>query len=78
MANEAKIQAYRDAVITAQMCAQMLSVHNIDGLLADIATADSVGPMLDPTLWRDKHKAMDEDRELLEAALKLRRFAVKR
>lgn len=67
----AKISEYREAVQTAVLCARMISVHDIPAILADIERADIVGPMIDPTLWREKHKAMNQDREVLRAALAL-------
>lgn len=74
MADAEKIERYRSAVMTAAMAAQLLAQHDIAALLADIATADAIGPVLDPTLWRDKHEAMEQDRELLKAALALSKF----
>lgn len=74
MADAAKIKEYQDAVLTAKLCANMLIAHDLSGLLAAIERADAIGPLLDPTLWRDKQKAMEEDAELLRAALKLRKF----
>lgn len=76
--NDADVILYRSAVATAQLCAQLLSQHDLPQLLRDIERADAIGPILDPTLWRDKNKAMEEDKELLEAANKLRAIHVKR
>jgi hypothetical protein len=60
--------------MTAKLCADLLAQHDLPGLLRDIERAHAAGPILDPTLYRDKAKAMDEDAELLRAALKLRAF----
>jgi hypothetical protein len=49
----------------------MIYVHDIPKLLADIERADAVGWAIDPTLYRDKVDAMNEDREVLKAALPL-------
>lgn len=68
------VEEYQSAVVAAKLCANMLAGHDITKLLNAIERADAVGPMLDPTLYRDKQKAMHEDKELLQAALKLARF----
>jgi hypothetical protein len=70
-----KVERYRSAVMTAALAARLLAQHNIAQLLRDIETADAIGPVLDPTLWRDKHEAMEQDREILKAALALAKFA---
>ncbi|OHD23791.1 MAG: hypothetical protein A2Y38_17015 [Spirochaetes bacterium GWB1_59_5] len=72
--NEAE---YKAAVIAAVTCARMLAQHDIPALLEAIDYAESVGPIIDPTLWRNKAKAMSEDRELLLAAGSLRAFSFK-
>jgi len=63
-----KIKAYRDAVIATQIALAVLVPHDYTELLRAIEHADAFGPLLDPTLWRDKQKAMNEDRKMLEAA----------
>jgi hypothetical protein len=50
---------------------RMLEVHDLQAMLVAIERADSAGPLLDPTLWMKNRKKMDEDRELLMAALPL-------
>jgi hypothetical protein len=77
MSTEAKIAEYRTAITTIALCARMIAEHDLPKLLADIEHADSVGPILDPTLWRDKHRAMEQDREILKAALPLHTLAKK-
>lgn len=72
-----KEQEYQDAVITAVLCAKMLSVHDLPALLEAIEHGDSVGPVLEPTLWREKRGAMVEDRAALRAALPLHEFGKK-
>lgn len=66
---------YRDAVSACVMCAQILLMHDIRGMLDAIDKADAVGPLLDPTLWIKKNQAMAEDRKILLAALPLRNLA---
>lgn len=71
------VEEYQSAVVAAKFCANLLAGHDINKLLDAIERADAVGPVLDPTLYRDKQKAMHEDKELLQAALKLARFGAK-
>ena len=70
-------ETYQAAVFVAIAAARALAVQPIPELLSDIDRADAFGPIINPTLWRDKHKAMDQDRKLLEAALPLYRIGVK-
>ena len=66
--------ADRESYITARMACEvarkLLEGHNFDELLADIDRADALGPLLDPTLYREKHRAMEEDAEVFRAALR--------
>jgi hypothetical protein len=72
-----KIEEYQAAVQTVALCARMIGEHDLPELLAAIEHADAIGPILDPTLWRDRHGAMHEDKEVLEAGLPLYRLAQK-
>lgn len=65
---------YRSAVVMAATAAKLLAGLDVPGLLEDIERAEAVGPIVDPTLYRDKAKAMGEDRELLCAALPLHKM----
>lgn len=44
----------------------------IDEYAERIAHSDSIGPILDPTLWRDNHKKFDEDKRIFETARNMR------
>lgn len=70
-----QIDAYQDAVRACALLAGLLLMHDLPGLLRAIERADAIGPLVDPTLWRDKGAAMLQDKELLEAALPLWRYA---
>lgn len=70
-----KIAEYRAAVTQVVLAARVIGSHDLPGLLAAIETAHAVGPMLDPTLYRDSAKAMDEDADVLRAAMPLYRLA---
>lgn len=66
---------YRQHLFTCIAAARLLSSVPIGEMLRAIALCDAVGPVLNPTLWRDGHEKMHEDRKLLEASLPLRDFA---
>lgn len=65
---------YQDTVMSCAMAAKMVIGFDIPKLLEDIEKAEIMGPMLDPTLYREKGKAMAEDKRILEAALPLWRI----
>jgi hypothetical protein len=75
MPSEDKLAEYREAVLACHMAARLLAVHDIPKLLEAINHADAVGAILDPTLFRSKAQAMHEERDILRAALALRKFA---
>jgi hypothetical protein len=62
---------YQSGVLAAATAAAMISETDLPKILSMIERADSFGAVLDPTLYREKHQAMMEDKELLEAALPL-------
>jgi hypothetical protein len=69
---------YQAAVAVCATTAGVLTHVDLPAILESIEKAHTVGPILDPTLYRDKRKAMEEDAELLKAALPLWRLAKKR
>lgn len=70
----AQVEEYRSAVLSCAMAARLLNGHDIPALLAAIDRAEAFGPILDPTLFREKSRAMSEDKRLLKAALPLYRM----
>ena len=54
--------------------AGLIAGFDIPGLIEAIDKADALGPILDPTLWMQNHKAMDDNRALLAAFLPLWTF----
>lgn len=64
-------QQWHDAVLAAASCAAVLHAHDIPELLQAAARVHAVGPILDPTLYRERSAAMDQDAALLLAALPL-------
>ncbi len=69
------VEAYRQAVMMAIAAARVLATYDLPELLRAIGHADSIGPLLNPTLWIEKNKAMAENAELLRAALPLWKWA---
>ena len=59
------------------LAARFLADVNIPAALEAISRADSVGAILDPTLYRAKSAAMQEDAEVLRAALPLSKIGSK-
>ncbi len=68
------IEDHQNAIRAAVIAAQLLAQHPIANLIEAAHRALDVGWIGDPTLWRDKHKALEEDLEILEAALPLVRL----
>lgn len=73
---EESIARYRAAVQACLIAGQLLTLHDLPRILAEMDRADSLGPILDPTLWSRKHKAMAEDRKVVAAALPLRKLVL--
>lgn len=70
-------ETYQSAVNACAIAARLLAEHDLPGILEAIERAHSLGAMLDPTLYREKVQAMDQDKEILEAAGPLRRMGLK-
>ena len=68
---------YQNTVMTCAMAARIMLALDIPKILEDIEKAEALGPMLDPTLYREKGQAMSEDKRILEAALPLWRICKK-
>lgn len=64
------VEFYKSARMACEIAKSLLEQHDFSTLIAAIDRADSIGPVLDPTLWREKHRAMLEDREVFAAALR--------
>lgn len=70
-----QISEYRSALLLILNSARVMTVIDLPQLLSDIESAHAVGPMVDPTLYREKMRAMNEDKEILTAALPLWKLA---
>jgi hypothetical protein len=83
LAAEAKlIQAedgdtYGTIILAALIASKMISLYDLPDLLSRMSLAHTTASIYDPTLWMNKHKMMEEDRELIEAAMPLWRMAMK-
>jgi hypothetical protein len=66
-----KLEDYQAAVVGCALVARILQQWNLGDVLEAIERVDIIGPLVDPTLWAKKIKAMAEDRELLKAAFPL-------
>ena len=66
---------YRDAMYAILTAMKILAPHDLPGILNAISRSESIAPFIDPTLWRDKHEAMSEDKEVFESALPLWKMA---
>jgi hypothetical protein len=67
------IETYQQARIACELARNLLSSHDFQELLRAIERAESVGPIVDPTLYRAKAAAINEDRDVFAAALKFLR-----
>jgi hypothetical protein len=67
-------EEYQQQLVNVAMTARLLVDVDIPDLLNRIERAHSFGCMVDPTLYRDKVQAMDQDKDMLEAALPLWRW----
>jgi len=60
---------WRSALMSIHLSRSLLEQWDLAGMLDLSIRQDSIGSMLNPTLWRDKHKAAEIDRAVIEAAL---------
>lgn len=59
---------WRLAVIQCHGFKEMLGLLKLDELIAAGDTAGAIGPIMDPTLYRDRGDAMECDLAILKAA----------
>jgi hypothetical protein len=62
---------YVNAVNTVQIAAGLLTTLDLAEVLNCMERADALGPILDPTLYKDASERMDAQRRLIQAALPL-------
>ena len=76
-AADPRVEEYRSAVLACALVASMLVQHDLEAILEAIAKGHAAGPIIDPTLYREKMGAMQEDENLVRAALPLWRLGQK-
>ena len=64
---------YRAGLLACYAAAQAIAQHDLPAMLEAADRAEAMGPVLDPTLYRDKAGAMHEDRKVISAAMELHR-----
>lgn len=68
MSGGTSVGDYRAARMACEVAKALLEQHDFKKILDAISRAESVGAILDPTLYRDKIGAMLEDRQVFGAA----------
>jgi len=71
------VTTWQEAITTICLAAGALLAYDLPKLLEDAGRAHAFGPLLDPTLYRAKVAALDEDCVMIRAALPLYHFAKK-
>jgi hypothetical protein len=74
-ARPANAEAFRAALELVIGAGRTISMLDLPAMLQMMERTDALGPVLDPTLYREKHRAMESDRQILEATLPLWRLA---
>lgn len=75
MSNEVAMYQAGLKIIIGQM--SVISMIDVPGNLREIERAHSLGPILNPTLYRDNAEKMEEDKQIWLAALPLWNLAQK-
>lgn len=68
-ADEYTHEDYRRLMISLYLVGDMLLKMPLDGLLRAQEHAETFGPLLDPTLYREKGRELGEDKSIVQAAL---------
>lgn len=71
------IDEWQCALHGCAMAAKVIAQYDIPDMLDRMKRAEAVGPILDPTLYREKGQDMERDMELVEAARPLWEWAQK-
>lgn len=64
----------QQAHLIRSLAVQFDEAHDLDAALGQIQRADSVGSILDPTAYRDKHEVMRQDEKTIRAVRDLARL----
>jgi hypothetical protein len=63
-----RIADHRSARLACEMARNLLAQYDFDALIQACNKAEAAAPLLDPTLWMKKGRAMEEDREVFARA----------
>lgn len=63
-----KVALWQGCVMACAGAVQTLSLLPLADLIAAGERSQSMGPLINPTVWRDKNVALAQDLELLKAA----------
>jgi len=69
------VEEYRMQIGLCITAARIIADTDLPDILKRIELADSLGGIVDPTLWRDRRQAMEEDKRLVKAAFPLWKMA---
>lgn len=72
--NDQSSHEWQASLLRVYAATRLLGDEDIPAMLEKISRAETLGPPVDPTLWLEKHAAMELDRRMLEAALPLHRY----
>lgn len=64
----ADIDNWQGAVMASMVAAELLNAYPLAELVRAGERAESIGPLADPTLWREKHQALSQNLVVLKAA----------
>jgi len=71
------LNEYQNYLLHGYLIAKMAAEIPVPDLLSRIDRAETVGPFIDPTLYREKAGAMSDDQEMLQALLSLHRLGLR-
>ncbi len=64
----ANVETWQGAVMASMIAAELLKHHPLADLVRAGERSQSIGPLVDPTLWIKKHRALAQDLVVLKAA----------
>ena len=62
-------EEWRNAMLSIHIARSILRQWDLKAMMDISIRQDSIAPIIDPTMWRDKHEAAAVDRQCIEAAL---------
>jgi hypothetical protein len=77
MVNRMSSAEYRAAVVGCAFIAKMLTQYDLQAIIEAINHSDAFGCFIDPTLWINNRDKMQEDKQIIEAAMPLWKMGMK-